>query len=59
MQPEGVRFGRYWLVEKLGSGGMAVVYRALLVGPEGFSREVVVKRILAEQRGTPALSRAG
>src|SRR5438094_4217068 len=42
------RFGRYRLVEQLGAGGMAVVYRAIADGPEGFQRAVVVKRILPE-----------
>jgi serine/threonine protein kinase len=43
--------GRYRLVERLGAGGMAVVFRAVIDGPEGFSRDLVVKRML------PAISR--
>jgi serine/threonine protein kinase len=38
-------FGRYVLVEKIGSGGMAEIFRAMTVGTEGFRRVLVVKRI--------------
>jgi serine/threonine protein kinase len=39
-------FGKYQLIEPLGKGGMAEVWRALIKGPAGFSRSVVLKRIL-------------
>ncbi len=39
-------FGKYQLVKKLATGGMAEVWLALQTGIEGFNRHVVVKRIL-------------
>ena len=37
-------FGKYTLLAKLGHGGMAEVFLALLTGPGGFRKLVVVKR---------------
>ena len=37
---------KYRLTQKIGSGGMAEVFRATGEGPEGFERTFVVKRIL-------------
>src|SRR5215467_14099819 len=36
---------KYRLTERIGSGGMAEVFRATGEGPEGFARTFVVKRI--------------
>jgi serine/threonine-protein kinase len=45
---ETASFGRYRLLEQLGSGGMAVVHRAIAEDPGGVSRSLVVKRIRPE-----------
>src|SRR5262245_48471926 len=44
----GVTLGRYELLQPLGVGGMAQVFKARALGPGGFRRDVVVKRILPE-----------
>src|SRR5499426_215173 len=41
----GQQFGRYKLVERIGEGGMAEVFTAVLSGAEGFERLVVIKRL--------------
>src|SRR4051812_35363612 len=45
----GERFGRYVLLEQIGRGGMAEVFRAVAHGVEGFQRTFVLKRILKEK----------
>ena len=44
-------FGPYQLVEKLGQGGMAEVFKAQSFGASGFEKTVVVKTLLPELRG--------
>ena len=39
------RVGRYLLCDQIGSGGMATIHLARLIGPEGFSRTVAVKQL--------------
>src|SRR4051794_12362782 len=45
---ESTVFGRYQLLERIGAGGMAIVYRALSQAADGGSRELVIKRVLPE-----------
>src|SRR5687768_10138419 len=47
------RFGRYVLLDQIGRGGMAEVYRAVAQGLEGFQRVFVIKRILREKSLAP------
>ncbi|MCC7534902.1 MAG: protein kinase [Deltaproteobacteria bacterium] len=51
-----MQFGRYRLLARIGRGGMAEVYRALAVGPGGFEKEVVVKRILPDLSIDPSFA---
>lgn len=41
------QFGKYLLLERIGVGGMAEVFKAKTFGAEGFERLVAIKRILS------------
>ena len=41
-------FGKYTLLEKIGEGGMAEIWKASLRGVDGFEKILVVKKILPE-----------
>ena len=49
----GDQFGRYQLLERIGKGGMAEVFRAVAHGVQGFERMFVVKRIRPDQSDSP------
>ena len=51
IKPE--RFGRYVLLDRVGVGGMAEVFRAVMPGAQGFQRTFVVKRIIGERAQSP------
>ncbi|HET6585978.1 MAG TPA: serine/threonine-protein kinase [Nannocystaceae bacterium] len=51
------RLGRYDLLRRLGAGGMAEVHLARAVGPEGFQKLVVLKRILPHLSADPEFVR--
>ena len=53
---EGQRLGQYLLKRHLATGGMAELYIAEQVGPQGFSRELVIKRILPKFAKDPTFS---
>jgi serine/threonine protein kinase len=38
-------FGKYYLTSKLATGGMAEIYLAKLIGPDGFEKPLVIKQI--------------
>lgn len=42
----GVAFGQYRLLERIGVGGMAEVWKARMTGVEGFQKTVAIKKIL-------------
>lgn len=52
---EPAQLGEYRLHEKLGQGGMAMVYRGERSGEAGFRKKVALKRMLPQYRRDPSL----
>ncbi len=50
-------FGKYFLLDKLGTGGMAEIYKAKTFGSDGFEKTVVIKKILAHWANDPEFIR--
>lgn len=48
------QFGKYLLLEKIGSGGMAEIFKAVVQGAEDFRKVLVIKRILLPYSKDPA-----
>jgi TonB family protein len=45
--PSGTEFGQYVIEEHIATGGMADLYKARMMGMEGFQKTVAIKRILS------------
>ena len=54
---EGGRLGRYELIRRLATGGMAEVWLARATGVEGFTKDIVVKTILPHHAEDPSFVR--
>jgi serine/threonine-protein kinase len=52
--PGPISFGRYVLLEKLASGGMAEIFLAKAVGEAGFEKACVIKRVLPHLASSPS-----
>jgi serine/threonine-protein kinase len=50
-------YGRFYLLERIGRGGMAEIFRAVAPGLEGFRRVFVIKRIRPEKSDSTELVR--
>lgn len=45
------RFGKYLLLEKIATGGMAQLYRAKITGVQGFEKLIAIKQVLPHLAG--------
>ncbi|MFP2912917.1 serine/threonine-protein kinase, partial [Pyxidicoccus sp. 3LFB2] len=51
---EGLHFGKYKLLERIATGGMAEIYRARMTAVAGVTKPVVIKKILPGYAGNTA-----
>jgi eukaryotic-like serine/threonine-protein kinase len=51
------KIGKYTVVEKIGAGGMAEIYKAALKGIDGFEKLVVLKKVLPGYASNPSFIR--
>ncbi|WP_253987232.1 protein kinase domain-containing protein [Pyxidicoccus xibeiensis] len=51
---EGLHFGKYKLLERIATGGMAEIYRARMTAAAGVTKPVVIKKILPRYAGNGA-----
>src|ERR1041385_1937361 len=54
---EATRLGSYEILRKLARGGMAELFLARTIGPEGFEKLVVLKKILPSMAENPKFVR--
>ena len=47
------RFGKYTLLKRIATGGMADIFLAHMRSLQGFEKEVVVKRLRPEHAASP------
>ena len=52
---EPVQFGKYILLDKIATGGMAELYRAKITGVKGFEKVIAIKKILPHLTSEAAL----
>src|SRR4051812_16683066 len=52
-----VHIGRYEIIERVGTGGVAEAFRAMARGPGGYQRELIIKSILPELACDPEFVR--
>lgn len=52
-----LKLDKYMLIESVGQGGMATVYKARIVGPMGFEKMAAVKLLHAELGSDPEVVR--
>lgn len=53
-----MQFGSFEILRPLGRGGMAETFLAIRRGPDGFERQVCLKRVLAERAAEPDFVRS-